>query len=98
MKNKYIKGLSTLLILFAGLAVILISFVIFNLLRQEKEEATRPVVTEMITEEGEADETADTAEISDSDEIDVIEQELEGTIERSFDADFEELDEEATSL
>jgi hypothetical protein len=98
MKNKYIKGLSTLLILFAGLAVILISFVIFNLLRREKEETTRPVVTEVMIEEGETDETADTAEISDSDEIDVIEQELDDTIERSFDADFEELDEEATSL
>ncbi len=95
MKNKYIKGLSTLLILFAGLAVILICFVIFNLLSQEKEEATRPETTEVITEEGE---THDTAEISDSDEIDVIEQELDDTIERSFDADFEELDEEAASL
>ena len=95
MKNKYIKGLSTLLVLFAGLAIILISFVIFNLLRQEKEEATRQEATEVMTEEGEPHETA---ELSDSDEIDVIEQELEGTIERSFDADFEELDEEATSL
>ncbi len=98
MKNKYIKGLSTLLILFAGLAIILISFVIFNLLRREKKETTRPVVTEIMTEEGEIDETDETAEISDSDEIDVIEQELDDTIERSFDADFEELDEEATSL
>lgn len=98
MKNKYIKGLSTLLILFAGLAVILISFVIFNLLRQEKEETTRQESTEVMTEERETHETADTAELSDSDEIDVIEQELEDTIEGSFDADFEELDEEATSL
>ena len=37
-------------------------------------------------------------EISNSDEVDVIEKELDQTSEGSFDSDFEALDEEASSL
>ncbi len=97
MKDRFNKGLSSSLMLIAGLAVLITGLFIVFFLRRTRVNlpTTDKTVTQMTSEDSGIEEPA---EISDSDEIEVIEQELEDTQEGSFDSDFQELDEEASSL
>lgn len=95
MKNKKERGLSPITVIVAGLAILLIGIFVFYFLNTASLDTGDTVSKKVMTEEQKVDETA---EVSDSDEIDVIEEELDNTLEGSFESDFQSIDEEASFL
>lgn len=80
-------------IVVAGVVIALIGVIAFYVLR-----GGRVAVPDYTTQVETEPTDQELPEISNSDEVDVIEKELDQTTEGSFDSDFEALDNEASSL
>jgi len=99
MEGKKENGLSSIVVIILGLSILMIGVFVFYFISTSRVDVKDTTPSDKrVTEEQKKDVMTETAEISDSDEIDVIEQELEDTIESSFEPDLQKLDEEASSL
>lgn len=97
MKNKKERGLSPISVIVAGLAILLIGIFVFYFLNTARVDTGDTVSKDVMTEEEKVEVTGP-GKVSGSDEIEVIEEELEDTQEGLFETDFQSIDEEAATL